>query len=208
MIKLLGQIPREVWLAFSGGVDSVAIADFLLRGKRQVNLVFVNHGTECSKVSEVFVKKFAQERNCNLFIHRITEEKPKQDSLEEFWRKERYKVFRQYPLVITGHHLDDAVETWLWRCMTGNPRTIAYRNGNVIRPFLLNKKELFYAWAEKHFLGFIEDPSNKDVKFTRNKIRHEITPKVLEVNPGLYKTIGRKILKDFNDLVVENQVWE
>lgn len=203
MIKLLGTIPKQVWLAFSGGVDSVAIADFLLRGKRQVNLVFVDHGTQCSLKSKLFVEEFAKQRYCDLDIHTIISEKPKKDSLEEFWRKERYSFFRKYPVIITGHHLDDAVETWLWRSITGNPRTIAYGNGNVIRPFLLNKKEVFYKWANQHGLCWIEDESNSNVKFTRNKIRHEIMPEVLEINPGIYKTIKRKILEDFNNKSVE-----
>lgn len=194
MIKLLGKIPKEVWVGFSGGVDSVVATDFLLKGGRKVNLVFVHHNTQNSEAACGFVEKFAKANSLELFVRYIKDEKEKSQSQEEFWRIERYKFFREFPVLITAHHLNDAVETWLWRSLNGNSRTISYQNENVIRPFLLNKKEKFYDWANKNNLNWIEDASNKDTRFTRNKIRHELLPKALEIQPGLFKVVKKKIL--------------
>ncbi len=199
MIKLLGKIPNEVWLGFSGGVDSVVVADFLRRGKTKINLVFIHHNTQNSEAACGFVQNFAKSNSLNLVVRYIDNSKEKSQSLEEFWRIERYKVFREFPVLITAHHLNDAVETWLWRSLNGHSRTIEYRNQNVIRPFLLNRKEEFYKWAENKSLNWIDDTSNYDVKYTRNKIRHELLPKALEIQPGLFKVVKKQILADFKD---------
>ena len=55
MIKFLGELPRKCVVAFSGGVDSVAVADFLLNGGRDVTLAFFHHGTPTSTAAEEFV---------------------------------------------------------------------------------------------------------------------------------------------------------
>jgi tRNA(Ile)-lysidine synthase len=63
----------------------------------------------------------------------------------------------------------------------------------VIRPFLLNEKSQFYKWCETKRVPFIEDESNNCVDYSRNRIRHNIVPESLLVNPGL-KTVVRKMI--------------
>ena len=43
---------------------------------------------------------------------------------------------------------------------------------------------------------FVEDPSNADTRFMRNFIRHEVVPKVMVVNPGIHKTIAKKLQRE------------
>jgi tRNA(Ile)-lysidine synthase len=63
----------------------------------------------------------------------------------------------------------------------------------VIRPLLLNEKSDFYRWCEDKNVPFIEDESNSCVDYSRNRIRHNIVPEALLVNPGL-KTVVKKMI--------------
>jgi tRNA(Ile)-lysidine synthase len=82
--------------------------------------------------------------------------------------------------------------------MHGKPKLIPITNANVIRPFLTSTKQDLSYWAIKNKLQWIEDESNKDLTLTRNYIRQNIVPHALVVNPGLYKTIFKKVTKCLN----------
>ena len=195
MIRFIGKIPNKCTVAFSGGVDSVAVVDFLLNGRKEVDLAFFHHGTETSAVAFNFVTKFATERGLVLKVGRLSRDRLKEESLEEFWRNERHKFFATFSQsVITAHHLDDAVETWIFTSLHGESRLIPYASGNVVHPFLVTPKAEFVSWCERKKLRWIEDSSNCDLRFMRNLIRHRIVPEAFRVNPGLHKVIKKKYL--------------
>jgi tRNA(Ile)-lysidine synthase len=95
---------------------------------------------------------------------------------------------------MTCHHLDDCVETYLFSCLRGFQSVIPYSKSNVIRPFLLNEKSEFERWCKQKSVPFIEDKSNDCLDYSRNRIRHQIVPEALKVNPGL-KTVVKKMIK-------------
>lgn len=193
MIKVQGKIPRKINVACSGGVDSMAVVDFL-KNNHDVTMIFVNHGTKTSRDAEEFLTKFSEKSGIKLSVFTINSDKPNGVSQEEHWRNERYMIFKSHhDPVITCHHLDDCIETWIWSCMHGEGKLIPYKNGNVIRPFLTNRKLEFVNWCEKNGIEWIEDESNNDTKYMRNYIRHEIVHKMLKINPGLHKTIFKKL---------------
>lgn len=194
MIRFLGDLPANCTVAFSGGVDSVAAADFLLNGKKSVNLAFFDHGTETSKDARKFVEKFASIRGLELIVGKIEREKKKDESLEEYWRNERYHFFSKFEQVITAHHLDDAVETWIFTSLHGESKLIPHKNGNVIRPFLITPKSEMISWCSRKNLEWVEDATNFDLRHPRNRIRHQILPQALLVNPGLHKVVKKKYL--------------
>ena len=193
MIKVLGKIPKgEFGIACSGGVDSMAILDFLLNGGYQPYVLYFNHNTEHGQVAEDFVTKYCQDKGLKLFTGR-TELSPKSNK-EKIWSDLRYEFFSKFDFpIITCHHLDDCVETYLFSCLRGFQSVIPYSKGNVIRPFLLNEKSVFYKWCEGKNVPFVEDESNLSVDYSRNRIRHNIVPESLLVNPGL-KTVVRKMI--------------
>lgn len=193
MIKVLGKIPKgEFGIACSGGVDSMAILDFLLNGGYQPYVLYFNHNTEHGQVAEDFVTKYCQDKGLKLFTGR-TELSPKSNK-EKIWSDLRYEFFSKFDFpIITCHHLDDCVETYLFSCLRGFQSVIPYSKGNVIRPFLLNEKSVFYKWCEGKNVPFVEDESNLSVDYSRNRIRHNIVPEALLVNPGL-KTVVRKMI--------------
>jgi len=193
MIRILGNIPKgEFGLACSGGVDSMAVANFLLNGGWEPNILYFNHNTEHGQLAEEFVTNYCKTHNLKLHVDR-KDLTPKSNK-EKIWSDLRYEFFSKFDFpVITCHHLDDCVETYLFSCLRGFQSVIPYSKGNVIRPFLLNEKSVFYDWCLHKSVPFIEDESNLNVNFSRNRIRHNIVPEALTVNPGL-KTVVKKMI--------------
>lgn len=202
MLRIIGKIPQRVTVACSGGVDSMVFVDFLLKGKRKVDLAFFNHDTLHSREAEKFVKEYAAKNNLVLATGRVKGSKGKR-SFEEFWRDERYEFLQSFrsSFIITNHHLDDVVETWLFSSFHGNPNLIPYRRGeNIFRPFLMTSKKDIISYAERKDVKWIEDPSNRMTKnIMRNQIRHNVMPEVLKVNPGIRTTIRKKLLEIYKD---------
>jgi tRNA(Ile)-lysidine synthase len=194
MIKLLFPLPKQVTVAFSGGVDSVAVADFLSK-KHDVICAFYHHGTENSERALKFVSQFCTDRNLPMFLGVLNRDKPKDMSYEEFWREERYQYLATLGPVITAHHLDDCVETYLWSAMHGKPKVPNIIRGNVIRPFLTTPKSELINWCKKKELSWCEDLSNEDERYTRNYVRKNLVPHAMHVNPGLYKTVKKFVEK-------------
>jgi tRNA(Ile)-lysidine synthase len=200
MIVIQGKIPRKVGVACSGGVDSMTIVDFLSR-KHDITLYFFHHGTKTSTEAYEFLQSYVKKKpRLTLKVGYLNEEKPAKESLEEFWRNKRYQwLHSQDETIITGHHLGDSTETWIWSSMHGQGKIIPYRNRNVIRPFRLNHKSEFINWCCRHDVPWIEDNSNHDTRFMRNYIRKELVEKCLIVNPGLFKVIRKKVEEDYNN---------
>lgn len=175
----------------------MAVVDFLRRNHR-VTAVFFDHGTQTSHDARQFLEQYVQGKDVDLVVGEIDQVKQKNQSQEEFWRIERYKYFYSFTdaPVITCHHLDDCVETWIWSCFHGEGKIIPYRNSNVIRPFRLNSKHDFIHWCQTKNVPWIEDKSNVDLRYIRNYIRHELLPRALVVNSGLHKVIMKKVKQD------------
>lgn len=194
MIKVQGKIPREVGVAVSGGVDSMVILDFLKRN-HNVTAYHFNHGTKNADLFERFVRASCSKMDIPIKVGDIKNPKRKGQSLEEHWREERYNWLReQDQTIVLAHHLDDCVESYLFNMCNGKDYTIPYRNHNCIRPFRLNRKSNIVNWLKDHKdILWVEDPSNIDEKFKRNYIRWNLLPNALEVNPGLYKVIAKRI---------------
>lgn len=197
MITLQGKLRKNLAVAVSGGIDSVAALHFLCN-KHNVTIVHINHNEGNSEASAAFVDALAREYSCPLIYKKVTDSKPSNCSLEEFWRNQRYKVFKSIPQpVITAHTLDDCVETWVWSSLHGTGKIIPYQNRNVVRPFRLTEKQQLVNWATKHKLSWVEDSSNADLSLSRNYIRQVMMPQVLFINPGIAKTIRKKVQQDY-----------
>jgi tRNA(Ile)-lysidine synthase len=201
MIKLQGKLPRQVWLACSGGVDSMAALDFLSRN-HQVNVLHFNHNTAHGEQAQAFVERQCAMRGVPLTVGEAKGTTPPGPSREAWWREQRYEFFDKFFTipVITVHHLDDCVETWVFSSMHGTSKFIPYRRNHVIRPFRLTRKRDLKLWCELNNVEWIEDDSNENIHYTRNYIRHELMPHVLKVNPGIHKTIAKKVKEDVKDI--------
>lgn len=191
-MKIVGKIPNKLYLACSGGVDSMFAYHFLRQGRRNVTPLYFNHGTEFGDICEKFIKNLDIGAICG----KITKQREKGRSQEDFWRECRYEFLDKFDdmPVITVHHLDDQIETFIQGIAHGNlNRKIPYKRGNYLRPFLKVKKREIIEYSTRHNLKYMDDPSNLLNKYTRNRIRNTIIPQLLDVNPGLYKSLSKII---------------
>ena len=202
MFKLLAKLPRELGVACSGGVDSMAVLDFL-RLRHNVTVCFFHHDTETSSKALSFLSTYCYENSIPMRVDFLVDACPKGVSMEEHWRNSRYEFLHSIEgVVVTGHHLDDCVETYLFNCLHGKTHTIPMWRNNVVRPFLTTPKSVFESWCVRHEVPWVEDTSNSDLRYMRNHIRHKIVPEALKVNPGLRKVVKRLVLRQVgqNDL--------
>lgn len=182
-------------VACSGGADSMAALAFFVKGGYKPTVLHVNHNTG-NHAAHILVEQFADANGLVFRSKFLDKAKPKGESWEEYWRNGRLEFFHEFNgSVITGHNLDDAMETWVFSSMHGQPKIIPHQNINVFRPFLLNRKKDMYAYVRKHEIKWEEDASNVDITFARNYIRHHLIPDIeSNINKGLDKVIKKKYL--------------
>ena len=200
MIIVQGKLPKDIIIAVSGGVDSMAALDFL-NHKHNVTVAYFDHKTAHDPIGFEFVKNYCDSNGLKFISATIQNERKQKQSIEEYWRNERYNWFHSMDKpVVVCHHLDDCVETWLWSSIHGNPRIIPYNNKNCVRPFMMNRKEELINWCKRKNVPWVEDESNLDKGFMRNYIRHELIHNALVVNPGIYKVIRKKVDQQWKNI--------
>ncbi len=212
-------------IAFSGGIDSVVLTYALLELKsflriKELALAHFNHmlrGKESDR-DEEFCKQVAKSLNLPIFVGKEDVKeiaKRGKKNLEETARELRYAFLRRvkqekgFDLIATAHHLNDLVETaliWLVRG-AGLEGLLGFepKEGDIVRPLYRVKREEIEAFAKAKDLKWVEDVSNRDPRFFRNRIRLEIVPVFKEVNPNLEETFlrTREILKAEDHLLKE-----
>ncbi len=181
----------KIAAAISGGPDSLALAYlfkcYLLKNKLNGKFFIVDHklrknSSRESKSVKYFLKKF----NINCEILEWKGKKPK-SNIQSVARSYRYdllkKVCKKYNIktLLIGHHIDDLYENFFIRLLRGSGlrglssfgETVKDEKNNItiLRPLInFDKKDLIYI-SKKVFNFFVEDPSNKDLKFQRSRIR-------------------------------------
>lgn len=193
MFRFLVKVPNKVGIAFSGGVDSLAIAHFLKKGKKDITLYHFNHGCEYSKDIETKCHYLAVKLKLPMIVGSFNGERLKGQSLEDAWRRARYRFLRSWnEQIITCHHLDDAVETWVWSSLHGEGKLIPVESGNIIRPFLTTEKTHLENYCKINELEVVEDEMNKDLHLMRNYMRANMMHHLYHINPGLRTVIRKK----------------
>lgn len=207
----------SVVVAVSGGLDSVALLDALIRlrqrGKLTVKLfvAHLNHQLrgEESDGDEAFVRRLAAEREVDCLIERIAVADValvEKQNLEATARRLRYEFLTRAAekiganFVCTAHTLDDQAETILMRLLRGTGaeglagihavRPLG-QSVKLIRPLLAVTREEVSAHCHYYNLEFRHDSSNDSLLFTRNRIRHELLPMLKSFNPRVNQTLAR-----------------
>ncbi len=119
-------------------------------------------------------------------------------SLEEAARSARYRFLREVahgqPIAV-AHHADDQVETLLLHFLRGSGLTgmvgMLPHQQDIIRPLLEVRHAQTVAYCREHGIEPVEDLSNADPKFLRNRIRHELLPLLESFNPGIHSALLR-----------------
>ena len=194
---------RTLVVAVSGGVDSMFLLDFLTRCDVRLHVAHVNHNLRPEALAEQeFVQRTAKQ--LGLPFSTITcEGIAEAVSIEAEARRQRYDFLRSVKreigayAIVTGHHLNDQVETILLRLMRGAPHDslgMVENNGDVLRPFLEIPKETILQEANHRKLVWMEDPSNTNEDFERNWVRHTLLPEMMK-RRNVMKTIPGGLLK-------------
>lgn len=196
-ITFIKPLPKNCYLAFSGGIDSVVLLDILIRKRINVTLLTVDHNTEFSKTEIKSCKEVATQFGLEYKTFKLPEF-DKTTSLEAFWSRKRNAVFQSMDkMVLTGHHLSDATEWYLMTSCQGKSRIMAHQNNNVLRPLLTTPKKKIIEYANYYGLKYLTDPTNADSSFNlRNKVRNNLMADVKLVFPGLETTVRKLILLD------------
>jgi tRNA(Ile)-lysidine synthase len=124
-------------------------------------------------------------------------------SLERAARDARYAAFieatQANEVLLTAQHRDDQAETLLFRLLrgagvrglSGMPRQRPLGKGYLLRPLLDVTRAELEAYAAEHQLKWIEDPSNQDRQFSRNYLRHQVFPTLIQRWPQAMATMAR-----------------
>ncbi|HEX7736470.1 MAG TPA: tRNA lysidine(34) synthetase TilS [Ktedonobacteraceae bacterium] len=119
-------------------------------------------------------------------------------SLEDAARLARYRFLREMAggaRIAVAHHADDQVETLVLHWLRGSGLSgmvgMQPRQQDIIRPLLVVTHAETLAYCARHGIIPVEDQSNSDPRFLRNRIRHEVIPLLRELNPGIQRTLLR-----------------
>lgn len=192
LVQVLQRYPQpKRWLVgFSGGLDSSVLLHALVACETTIPVVpvHINHGLSpqapqwqrhCEDVSRAL--------GLTLICEQVRVENHGQ-GIENAAREARFAVFKQHvragDVLLLAHHLDDQVETLLYRLLRGTgPRGLgamqpwrAFYGGHIGKPLLEFSRQSITAYAETHQLTWIEDDSNQQRAFDRNYLRHEVLP--------------------------------
>lgn len=194
MKPLISSAPEDRYLlAVSGGVDSmVLLAQYQNTASRVVH--FNYHTRAESNQDEAFV--LAQSHQYGLPCTVIHVPLLEAGNFQEQARKFRYDVLSDiaktqgYHSILLGHHQDDAAETLLMQLLRGTSLpylglndSLTWNGVQLKRPLLSLKKTELLDYAVAHKIEFVEDASNQENEYLRNRLRHSIIPVLLKEQP-------------------------
>ncbi len=200
-----------VLVALSGGADSVAMLRCLLSLSRTLSIdniraLHVHHGLrgDFADRDEAFVRTLCDELGVPLdVLHVDTKAQAHQygESVEEAGRRLRYAFFEEQAdrffkaKIVTAHSADDQAETVLFRLIRGSGVKgacgIPYKRGRIVRPLLDCSAKAIRDYCKENAFSYVNDETNTDVCYARNRVRHEILPAMCKINPKVKESIVR-----------------
>lgn len=193
--------PRHWLLGFSGGRDSTVLLHALAcRARhegRRLRALHVHHGLHPEADAwAAQCAAFAAQLGIPLEIRRVAV-RPAGRGLEDAARQARHTAFAEAlhedECLVLAHHRGDQAETLLLALLRGSgerglaamrPFTRDAR-GPVWRPLLATPPAEVRAYAEAHGLRWVEDPTNAELRFDRNRLRHQVLPLLQRHWPGV-----------------------
>lgn len=216
----------RVIVACSGGGDSVALAALLCELAREANwsvagLLHVNHCLRgpASDDDERFCRALAGDLGVPITVEHVdvaARARAVRSSIEAAGHRVRYELFERIvregaaDLVATAHTRDDQAETVLLRLIRGagpgGLSGIRPRIGAVVRPLLDVRRDELRAYLRLRGLSHREDPTNRDERILRNRVRHRLIPFLGEhFSPAITDVLARnaEIARDDADWLDE-----
>ncbi len=200
------QLPLAV--GFSGGADSTALlAACAARWPGQVRAFHVHHGLQAAADDfERHCRAVCERLGVPLAVRRVDARHAPGESPEDAARRARYDALaglavegEGVPSLALAHHADDQVETLLLALSRGAglpglaamPAQVVRNGLTLYRPLLAVSAADIRAWLAAQALPWIDDPSNADTRFTRNRIRTRLLPALAQAFPQFRTTFAR-----------------
>jgi len=193
----------KILVAVSGGLDSMALLHLLRQSGFSVQAAHCNFNLrgEESDGDEKFVKEICDSLAIPIHIKHFDTETYAQSggvSIQMAARDLRYAWFEEVRAandmghIATAHHQDDQIETILLNLsrgtgLKGMHGILAVQN-KLIRPLLFTDRSALETWMSVNNFAYREDSSNASLKYSRNKLRHQVIPILKEINPSLSNT--------------------
>jgi len=214
---------KKLLLATSGGLDSMVMVHLFKALDYKFALAHCNfqlRGME-SFGDQKFVQDFADTNKIPVFITQFDTQAFANDyklSTQVAARELRYNWFYElletenYDYILTAHHSDDNVETFLIHLVRGSGLDgftgIPAQNESVIRPLLAFSRDEILNYASVNAFLWREDSSNTSDKYLRNKIRHDLVPILKELNPNFLTSFQntQKYLKETQGMVEDASI--
>ena len=207
---------KKILLAVSGGIDSMVLLHLLHQLDYNISVAHCNfqlRGAE-SNLDEDFVKTQCEEKQIPFYVKRFETQWYAQEnnmSIQMAARELRYDWFfklldqEKTDYLLTAHHQDDAVETFLINLTRGTGLEgltgIPTQNERIIRPLLSFSRAEIALFANENTVQWREDSSNASEKYLRNKIRHAVIPILKDLNPSFLNSF-QKTLQYLNQAAV------
>ena len=199
----------RVLCAVSGGCDSIGLLHLLWTQREEWGLeVFAAHyepgirGADSLR-DAAFVEAFCRERGIPCTVeHGDVPAFAREQGLgiEEAARKLRYAFLERTADVLgcdriaTAHNADDNAETMLLNLVRGSGLRglggIPPERGRIVRPLLTVTRQEIESYLAENGLPHVEDASNADESYRRNRLRQRVLPLLREMNPALAHTLG------------------
>jgi tRNA(Ile)-lysidine synthase len=207
----------HILLAVSGGIDSVVLATLFREAGFHFAIAHCNFGLRGpdSEEDAGFVANLAHQLKVPFHSRKFDTEKiaaargisiqmAARDLRYDWFEKIRYETGCKF--IGTAHHLDDQVETFLINLIRGTGiaglHGIPVKNGSIIRPLMFAFRKDIEEYALQHHIAYRMDHSNDETKYLRNKIRHEVIPLLISINPefthGLTDSVRR--IREFEQI--------
>jgi len=199
----------SVLVALSGGPDSVALL-YLLHGikdefRLKLAAAHLDHAIRKASLKDrEFCRELCRKLKVKFYSRRIdvlNTAKRDKANVEEIGRKVRYDYFNSlcakygYKKIATGHTMDDNAETVLFNLVRGSGLKglsgISAKRGKIIRPLIGIRKYEIVNWLKENKISYRTDPTNRSIRYSRNRIRNRILPEMEKINPEIIKSLTR-----------------
>jgi tRNA(Ile)-lysidine synthase len=199
--------PLPLAIAYSGGADSTALLHAAAsRWPGQVRALHVHHGLQqAADDFEAHCVATCNALGVPLHVGRVDARHAPGESPEDAARRSRYATLaalaKAHGLqhVALAQHADDQVETILIALsrgagldgLAGMPRQVERQGVSFHRPLLEVHASALREWIAATGTAHIDDPSNDDLRYTRNRIRRQVLPALAEALPQFRETFAR-----------------
>lgn len=196
----------RIHIALSGGMDSVVLLHALARLRMEqpfyLAAIHVHHGLSPNADHWAdFCQSLCDKLDVACHVARVDLADPTGKGTERVAREARYAAFRAYAgdVLCLAHHQNDRAETLLLnlfrgagvRGLAGAPERRQLEQQLLLRPLIDIPRAELLAWAKQQGFDWIEDESNRDLRFRRNDIRHRVLPAITEAFPGAVQVLAR-----------------